>query len=196
MDMKSHTGGAMMLGNGSVYSTSVKQKLVTCSSVEAEVVAVHDVLPQMLWMAYFLKAQGIHVPDLILFQDNMSAMLLEKNGHASASKRSRHMNIRYFFITDRVKTGELRIEYCPTEEMVGDFFTKPLQGVQFYKLRDDIMNIDRRSIDHSAQRSVLSPESRHDDDGPRDDNDDVTSTDAPTEGDASTRRSYLEVLLQ
>jgi hypothetical protein len=41
-----------------------------------------------------------------------------------------------------------------------------------------------------------SPESRHNDDGPRDDNDDVTSTDAPTEGDASTRRSYLEALFQ
>ncbi len=142
MDMKSHTGGSMSLGKGSVYSTLVKQKLVTRSSTEAEVVAVHDVLPQMLWTAYFLKGQGVHVNDSILFQDNMSAILLEKNGRASASKRSRHMNIRYFFIADRAKSGELRIEYCPTEEMLGDFFTQPLQGGQFYILRDDIMNVD------------------------------------------------------
>jgi hypothetical protein len=47
MDMRSHTGGVMMLGKGSVYSTLVKQKLVTRSSTEAEVVAVHDVMPQM-----------------------------------------------------------------------------------------------------------------------------------------------------
>jgi hypothetical protein len=93
VDMKTHTGGAMTLGKGSMYSTSVKQKLMTCSSTEAEVVAVHDVMPQMLWTAYFLKGQGIHVPDSILYQDNMSAMLFEKNGHASASKQSRHMNI-------------------------------------------------------------------------------------------------------
>jgi hypothetical protein len=86
MDMKSHTSGLMSLGKGSVYSVSVKQKLVTQSSTKAEVVAVHDVLPQMLWIVYFLKAQGVHVNDLILFQDNMSAILLEKNGHASASK--------------------------------------------------------------------------------------------------------------
>jgi hypothetical protein len=86
MDMKSHTGGSMLLGKGSVYSTSVKQKLVTRSSTEAEVVVVHDVLPQMLWTAYFLKGQGVHVSDLILFQDNMSAILLEKNGRASASQ--------------------------------------------------------------------------------------------------------------
>jgi hypothetical protein len=195
-DMKSHTGGAMTLGKGSVYSTSVKQKLMTRSSTEAEVVAVHDVMPQMLWTAYFLKGQGVHVPDSILYQDNMSAMLLEKNGRASASKRSRHMNIRYFFIADRAKNGELRIEYCPTAEMIGDFFTKPLQGAQFHILRDDIMNIDPRSVYHSAHRSVLSPESRHDDDRPHDDDDDVTSTDASKEGDVSMRKSYLEALLQ
>jgi hypothetical protein len=157
MDMRSHTGGAMTLGKGSVYSTSVKQKLVTRSSTEAEVVAVHDVMPQMLWTAYFLRAQGINVPDSILFQDNMSAILLEKNGCTSASKQSQHMNIRYFFIADRVKAGDLQIEHCPTENMIGDFFTKPLQGVQFYKLHDDIMNVDPRSAYHSAHRSVLSP---------------------------------------
>jgi hypothetical protein len=86
--MKSHTGGAMTLGKGSMYSTLVKQKLMTRSSTEAEVVAVDDAMPQMLWTAYFLKGQGIHAPDSILYQDNMSAMLLEKNGHASASKQS------------------------------------------------------------------------------------------------------------
>jgi hypothetical protein len=176
MDMRSHTGGAMTLGKGSVYSTLVKQKLVTHSSTEAEVVAGHEEMPQMLWTAYFLKAQGVHVPDLILFQDNMSAILLEKNGCASPSKWSRNMNIRYFFVADRVKTGELGIKHCPTKEMIGDLFTKPLQGVQFYKLCDDIMYVDPRSAYHFAHRSVLSPESRRDDEGSRDDGDDVTST--------------------
>ncbi len=150
----------------------------------------------MLWTAYFLKEQGVHVSDSILFQDNMSAILLEKNGRASASKRSRHMNIRYFFIADQAKSGELRIEYCPTEEMLGDFFTKPLQGGQFYILRDDIMNIDPRSAYHSAHRSVLSHESRDDEHRSRDEDDDVTSTDVATKGDVSRRRSYLEALMQ
>jgi hypothetical protein len=196
MDMKSHTGGSMSLGKGSVYSTLVKQKLVTRSLTEAEVVAVHDVLPQMIWTAYFLKEQGVHVSDSILFQDNMSAILLEKNGRASSSKRSRHMNIRYFFIADRAKSGELRIEYCPTEEMLGDFFTKPLQGRQFYILCDDIMNIDPRSKYHSAHRSVLSHESHDDKPGTQGCNDDVTSTDVATNVDVYKRRSYLEVLMQ
>jgi hypothetical protein len=123
-------------------------------------------------------------------------MLLEKNGLASASKQSRHMNIQYFFIVDWAKNGELRIEYCLTDKMIGDFFTKPLQGAQFYILHDDIMNVDPCSAYHSAHRSVLSPDSRHNDDRPRDNNNDITSTDASKEDDVSMRKSYLEAVLQ
>jgi hypothetical protein len=50
-----------------------------------------------------MKAQGYGVKDNVLFQDNKSSILLEKNGKASSSKRTEHINIRYFFITDRVK---------------------------------------------------------------------------------------------
>ena len=74
------------------------------------------------------------VNESVLFQDNMSSMLLEKNGRESSSKRTRHMNICFFFIKDRIESKEVRIEYCPTGEMLADFFTKPLQGKQFYKL--------------------------------------------------------------
>jgi hypothetical protein len=58
------------------------------------------------------------------------------------------------------------------------------------------MNVDPRSAYHSAHRSVLSPESRHNNDRPRDNNDDVTSTDASKEDDVSMRKSYLEAVLQ
>ena len=57
-DMKSHTGGTMTMGKGSVYSTSVRQRLNTKSSTEAELVGVDDVMPQVLWTKYFLEAQG------------------------------------------------------------------------------------------------------------------------------------------
>ena len=63
-----------------------------------------------------------------------------------------------FFIKDRVASNEIRIEYCPTEDMIADFFTKPLQGKQFYKLRDQVMNIDPSSKYHSDHRSVLKPD--------------------------------------
>ena len=63
-----------------------------------------------------------------MFQDNQSAILLENNRKKSRSKRTKHINIRYYFITDRIKNDELQIEYCPTDNMVADYFTKPLQG--------------------------------------------------------------------
>ena len=92
-DMKSHTGGTMSMGKGSIYSTSNKQKLVTRSYTEAEIVAVHDVMPQLLWTTHFLAEQGININESILYQDNTSSILLEKNGRNSSTKRTRHMNI-------------------------------------------------------------------------------------------------------
>ena len=76
-----------------------------------------------------------------MFHDNQSAILLENNGKKSISKRTRHINIRYYFITDTIKNDELEIEYCPTDDMVADYFTKPLQGKKFLQFRKTIMNL-------------------------------------------------------
>jgi hypothetical protein len=121
VDMKSHTGGSMSLGKGSLYCTSNKQKLVTRSSTEAEVVGAHDVMPQLIWTSHFLDGQeGFHVDESILYQDNTSAILLEKNGRSSSTKRTRHMNIHYFFLKDQVDSKRVKIEHCPTAEMLAD----------------------------------------------------------------------------
>ena len=156
MDMKGHTGGTMSMGKGSIYSFASGQKLVARSSTESELIGVHDVMPQIVWTSYFLQAQGVKVNDSVLYQDNTSSILLEKNGRQSSTKRTRHINIRYFFVKDRVASKEVKIEHCPTLEMLADYFTKPLQGGLFYKLRDLIMNIDSSSEFHSSNhRSVL-----------------------------------------
>ena len=84
-DMKSHTGGTMMLGKGAIYGTSTKHKINTKSSTEGELIAVNDVMPQVLWTRYFLEAQGYEVKDSIIYQDNQSAILLEKTGKATIS---------------------------------------------------------------------------------------------------------------
>jgi hypothetical protein len=142
-DMKSHTGATMSLGKGSVYSASKTQRLNTKSSTEAELVGVDDVMAQVLWTRYFLEGQGYDVKDNTVYQDNQSTMLLEKNGRGSSSKRTRHINVRYFFVTDRIKADEMKVEYCPTDDMVGDLFMKPLQGGKFRKFRDAIMNTQK-----------------------------------------------------
>ena len=113
-DMRSHTGGAMSLGKGVIYGTSTRQKLNTRSSTEAELVTVDDCMSQILWTRYFLDAQGYHINDCIVYQDNKSAILLEQNGRASSSKQTRHINIRYYFVTDCANCGEITIKHCPT----------------------------------------------------------------------------------
>ena len=64
---------------------------------------------------------------------------MEKNGKYSSGKRTRALNIRYFYITDQEKRGNVQIKYCPTDEMVGDYMSKGLQGIKFSKFRDIIM---------------------------------------------------------
>ena len=156
-DMRSHTGGAMSLGKGVIYGTSTRQKLNTRSSTEAELVAVDDCMSQILWTRYFLAAQGYNINDCIVYQDNKSAILLEQNGRASSSKCTHHINIRYYFVTDRANCGEIKLKHCPTNEMLGDYFTKPLQGGLFTKFRDRILNVqaDPSTVPPEDHRSVL-----------------------------------------
>ena len=143
-DMKSHTGGNGSLGKGSFYTASTRQKLNTKSSTEAELVGVDDLMPMILWSRYFLLAQGYKMGASKVYQDNQSTMLLAKNGRASSGKRTRHINIRFFLVKDRVKSGEIEIEYCPTDMMIADYLTKPLQGLKFRWFRDQVLNIQSK----------------------------------------------------
>ena len=125
-DFKSHTGAVMTFGQGAIQTLSRKQKLNTKSRTDAELVGADDAAVMILWTMLFLEAQGYKVERNVLYQDNKSSILLEINGKKSAGKRSRALNIRYFFLTDQVEKGNLRIECCPTENMIGDYMTKPL----------------------------------------------------------------------
>jgi hypothetical protein len=151
-DMKSQTGTVITFGQGAVYSKSTKQKLVSKSSTEAELIGLTDSMSQILWTRYFLQEQGYDIGAVRVYQDNRSAMLLAEKGVISSSRRTRHINIRYFFVKDRVDSGEVKIVYKPTEDMLADFFTKPLQGVLFVKLRDAIMNPSAASVIASQER--------------------------------------------
>ena len=103
----------MSMGKGSISSVATGQKLVARSSTESELIGIHDVMPQIIWTSYFLQAQGQNIADNLLYQDNMSSVLLEKNGRRSSTMRTRHIDIWYFFVKDRVESGEMHIEHCP-----------------------------------------------------------------------------------
>ena len=138
-DFKSHTGATMMMGGETPISLSRKQRLNTRSSNEAELVGFNNMSTMILWTKLFMEEQGYEVKKNILYQDNKSTILLEKNGKKSSGQRTRAINIRYFFMANQIECGNLEVEYFPTKEMIGDYMTKPLQGSLFKNFKKTIM---------------------------------------------------------
>ena len=137
--MRGHTGAGLTLGEGAAITLCMKQKMNTRSSTETEIVGVHDALPTILWSVHFLRAQGFDVKHTILKQDNQSAILLEVNGRSSSSKRTKHIEQRFFYITDQVEKGLVKIEHEYTDKMWIDVMTKPKQGMAFRVDRSKVM---------------------------------------------------------
>jgi hypothetical protein len=138
-DGKGHTGIIITIGGGSIFVKSSKQKIVSKSSTESELVGLSDALSMIIWVRDFLIAQGYPMDSAVIYQDNKSTINLAEKGR-STSERTRHVNIRYFFIHDRIKSGEVEIKHMPTGEMLSDILTKPLQGTLFLKLRAELLN--------------------------------------------------------
>jgi len=146
LDMRGHTGGCVVMGDGVLHCRSSKQRLNTKSSTETELVGGSDYLPYPVWLLYFYEAQGYRIAKKIMYQDNQSTMKFLMNGRKSCGKQSRHVNIRFFWIADRLKTHNMEVEYCPTTAMIADFYSKPLQGGLFKRMRDVVMGLQHVSI--------------------------------------------------
>ena len=130
-----------MLGEGGVLSArSSKQKIVTTkSSTEAELVGLSDSTAQAIHLKNFVKKQGYSVGPVIIYQDNLSCMALMKRG-GPGSERSRHINIRHFWVVERVANGEVTIEHLITNLMHANALTKHVQGAQFERERAGLAN--------------------------------------------------------
>ena len=162
-DMKLHTGTTVTMGKGGVASWSMKQKITTRSSTEAELVGVDDASCFIVWTKRFFEHQFKKYPKdgtrsrligrtNIVEQDNTSAIQLERCGKKSSTKRTRHINIKYFYCTELLEKKMITaITYKPTKELVADYFTKPLQGSLFRKHRNNIMGITEADEAYHAQ---------------------------------------------
>jgi hypothetical protein len=133
-------GSLVTFEAGAVSSSSNKQKSNTKSSTETKIIALHDKLSDVIWMRYFVECQGYTIDECIIFQDNMSALSLEKNGRVSSSKRTKHIKAKYFLIKYYYDSGEIDLRYYPTGEMWADVLTKPLQGQLFRDMRAFLQN--------------------------------------------------------
>ena len=111
-NIRGHTGGVMSMGLGAIHCKSSSQKINTTSTTESELVGVSEYLPYDIWYILFYASQGYNIDLNILFQDNESAIKMEKNGRNSCTGNSRHIDIKYFWVKDMVDKKMIKVEYC------------------------------------------------------------------------------------
>jgi hypothetical protein len=139
-DCKGHGGAMFTMRKGATSSYSRKIKLNTRSSTETELVASDMYMPEMLWSLYFIQAQGYESECVGLYQDNISKQLLIKNGKFSSGRKTKHIKAKFFFIKDRIDSGEIKVTDCPAEQMWADVLSKLLQGIAYRTMRAELMN--------------------------------------------------------
>jgi hypothetical protein len=139
-DGKSHSGILMSLGRGPINVKTATQKINTKSSTEAELVTLSDASSKTAYQCNFMESLDFKITPAVIYQDNMSTMALAYNGRSN-SDRTKHIKLRYFFVKQYLDSGEFVLTHCPTDLMIADILTKPLQGEHFARLRDLLMGI-------------------------------------------------------
>lgn len=135
-DRKSTSGFAFKIANAAVSWASRKQSVVALSSTEAEYISMSEATKEAIWLGYIwnhISSKTKESP-ITIKVDNQGAIFMAKN--SSSSRRTKHVDIRYHFVRDQVQAGKVKFEYCPTEDMEADIFTKPLARLKFEHFRD------------------------------------------------------------
>ena len=134
-DRRSTTGYIFIMNNGVISWRSVKQNTVALSSTEAEYMALSNAAQEALFLRHLCEELGIEQKNpTIIHCDNQSAIKLANNPQSIS--RTRHIDIKYHFIREKVNEGSIKIEYCPTELMKADMLTKSLGQTLFMKHRN------------------------------------------------------------
>jgi hypothetical protein len=137
-DRKSVTGWVAMLNGDPVSWASKKQKVVSQSSCEAELYAEAAAINEIKWLHGLMKELGERVPSTpILFGDNQSTQALSKNG--VKSERTKHVDIKYHFVTDEITKGNVALQWVSTHEQLADVLTKALGAQSHKKIIDQLM---------------------------------------------------------
>ncbi|NDA63213.1 MAG: hypothetical protein EBX50_14410 [Chitinophagia bacterium] len=125
IDRKSISGYCFKLGAGAVSWKSKKQTSVALSSTEAEYMALTQATKEAMWIKFLLTELGVFDNTAICINvDNQSCVALAKNPEFHA--RTKHIDIQYHFIREKVEDNSVKLEFCPTDRMVADVLTKAL----------------------------------------------------------------------
>jgi hypothetical protein len=139
-DMKSHSSWSVFMG-GAIMSRSKKQSIMTDSSTLSELVGAHMCVKDIMWARNFLCEVGYPITSPTpLFIDNKSTLKIIENSHFSG--RTRHIDIRYFYLHELMIDGVIKPLYLSTTNMISDIGTKALPLTPFTHLRGYMLGYD------------------------------------------------------
>ncbi|KAI7956600.1 hypothetical protein MJO28_003695 [Puccinia striiformis f. sp. tritici] len=131
---RSTTGYIFKYLGGALSWRSRLQQTVALSSTEAEYRATTEAGQEIMWLCKLMKELNLIVElPITLKCDNLSAIYLASN--PVYHSRSKHIEIEFHWIREKVEEGFIRLEYCKTTEMIADLFTKNLGKQSFKKLK-------------------------------------------------------------
>ena len=96
--------------------------------------ALTSAAQEAVWMRELCADLNSQPSDpIVIYEDNQSAICMARNPQFHG--RTKHINIKLHFVREQVNAGTIRIQYCPTEDMLADFLTKGVSTEKFVKLR-------------------------------------------------------------
>jgi transposase InsO family protein len=137
-DRKSISGWVAKVNGDPVSWASKKQRVVALSTCEAELYAEAAAIQEVLWLRGLMKELGLHTKaGSQVYGDNQSTIAVSQNG--VRSERTKHVDVKYHFITETVEQGSVRLKWVPTTQQEADIFTKALAAPVFQLLRRHLM---------------------------------------------------------
>jgi hypothetical protein len=153
-DRRSTLGLCFNLGSSMIYWGSMKQKYVTLSSTEEEYNTACEACTEAVWLRTMIYGLFDQVPDsTIIYCDNQSCIRLSE--HPMFHERSKHIDIKYYFIQYKVQEGEVKLQYISTDEKTTNILTKPLSRIKFAYLRDNMGHVEITPLD---EREEMDPQ--------------------------------------
>lgn len=133
-DMKSTTGFCFSLGSGVINWCSKKQEIIAQSTAEAEFIAATAAANQAIWLRKILQDLCLKQQESTqIFVDNQAAISISSN--PTFHGKTKHFKIKFYFLREIQKEGEVSLIYCRSEDQIADVFTKALPRIRFEELK-------------------------------------------------------------
>uniref|UniRef100_T1IJG5 Reverse transcriptase Ty1/copia-type domain-containing protein n=1 Tax=Strigamia maritima TaxID=126957 RepID=T1IJG5_STRMM len=146
-DRKSITGNLICVGKNPIIWRCTKQSLVTMSAMEAELIALSELVKEMIWfkrcLVEFGKVQGLQFSSFVIHCDNRAGMHFVKNDVENS--KTRYIDVKIQFVKENYESKLFSLQYVNTKENLADILTK---RVSYQKIADLCRYLDLYDLEH------------------------------------------------